>query len=71
MMGAGVGASGSRLASSFAGGWPRQMGHRLAIPYGLRGSSAEGQGEWRLVRQWVHGLCQRLGACAVLYFLST
>ena len=45
-MGAGGGASGSQLASSFAGGWPRQMGHRLAIPSGgLRGSSAEGQGD--------------------------
>ena len=30
-MGAGGGASGSRLASSIAGGWPRQTGPRLAI----------------------------------------
>ena len=33
-MGAGGGASGSWLASSIAGGWPRQVGHRLAIQYG-------------------------------------
>ena len=72
LMGAGGGASESRLASSIAGGWPRQMGHRLAILYGrLRGSSAEGQGDWGLVRQWIHGLRQLLGACAVLCFLST
>ena len=46
ILGAGGGASGSRLASDIAGGWPRQMGHRLAIPSGgLRGSSAEGQGD--------------------------
>ena len=70
-MGAGGGASGTQLASSIAGGWPRQMGHRLAIQYGgPRGSSAEGQGDWGLVRQWIHGLRQRLGACcAVSYFL--
>ena len=69
-MGAGGGASGSQLASSIAGGWPLRMGHRLAIQYGgLRGSSAEGQGDWGLVRQWIHGLRQCLGACAVLYFL--
>ena len=46
MMGAGGGASGSQLASSTAGGWPRLMGHVLAIHYGgPRGSSAEGQGD--------------------------
>ena len=72
LMGVGGGASGSRLASSIAGGWPRQMGHRLAIQYGgPRGSSAEGQGDWGWVRQWIHGLRQLLGASAVLYFLST
>ena len=66
------GASGSGLASSIAGGWPRQMGHRPATQYGSpRGSSAEGQGDWGLVRQWILGLCQLLGACAVLYFLAT
>ena len=71
-MGAGGGASGSRLTSSIAGRWPRQMGHRLAIlSGGPRGSLAEGQGDWGLVRQWIHGLRQLLGACAVLYFLST
>ena len=42
----GGGASRSRLASSIVGGWPRQVGPRLAIPSGgLRGSSAEGQGD--------------------------
>ena len=41
MMGAGGSASRSRLASSIAGGWPRQMGHP-------RGSSAEDQGDWGL-----------------------
>ena len=72
LTGAGGGASGSRLASSIAGGWPRQMGHRPAIRYGgPRGSSAEGQGDWGFVRQWIHGLRQLLGACTVLYFLST
>ena len=56
LMGAGGGASGSRLASSVAGGWLRQTGHRLAIQCGgPRGSSAEGQGDWGLVRQWIHG----------------
>ena len=46
-MHAGGGASGSRLASSIVGGWPRQVGPRLAMPSGgLRGSSAEGQGDW-------------------------
>ena len=45
LMGAGGGASGSRLASSIAGGWPRQTGPRLAIlSGGPRGSSAVGQG---------------------------
>ena len=69
LMGAGGGASGSHLASSVAGGWPRQMGHRLAIRHGgPRGSLAEGQGDWGLVRQWIHDLRQLLGACVVLYF---
>ena len=46
MMGAGGGASGSRLASDIAGGWPRQMGHRLAIQSGgRRGSSGVDQGD--------------------------
>ena len=45
-MGSGGGASGSQLASSIVGGWPRLMGHRLAIYFGgPRGSSAEGQGD--------------------------
>ena len=67
----GGGASGSRLVSSVAGGWPRRVGHRPAIRCGgPRGSSAEGQGDWGLVRQWIHGLRQLLGACAVLYFFS-
>ena len=42
---------------SIAGGWPSQMGHRLAILFGGPcGSLAEGQGDWSLVRQWIHGL---------------
>ena len=62
LTGAGGGASGSRLASSIAVGWPRQMGHRLAIRYGgVRGSSAEDQGDWGLVRQRTHGLLQLPG----------
>ena len=59
------GASGSKLASNIAGGWPLSMGPRLAIPYGgRRGSSAEGQGD-------VHGTTVDTwsvsvpGACAV------
>ena len=69
---AGGDASGFQLASSIAGGWPRQMSHRLGIQYGgPGGSSAEGQGDWGVVRQWIHGLRRLLGACAVLYFLST
>ena len=71
-MGAGEGASGPRLASSVAGGWPRQMSHRPVTRCGgPRGSSAEGHCDWGLVRQWIHGLRQLLGACAVLWFLST
>ena len=62
-MGAGGGASGSKLASGIAGGWPLPMGPRLAMPSGgLHGSSAAGQGDdavvellcWCLVRQWIH-----------------
>ena len=57
LMGAGGGVSGSHFANSIAGGWPRQMGHRLAISSGgPRGSSAEGQGDGSLVRQWIQGL---------------
>ena len=44
-MGAGGGASGSWLASSIAGGWPRQTGPRLAIlSGGRRGSPAVRRG---------------------------
>ena len=47
LMGAGGGVSGSRLASRIAGGWPRQMGPKLAIlSGGPSGSSAVGQGDW-------------------------
>ena len=43
---AGGGASGSRLASSTAGGWPRLTGPRLAIlSGGRRGSSGVDQGD--------------------------
>ena len=53
-------ASRPRLASGFAGGWPRQMGHRLAIQYGgPRGSSAEGHGDLEPsgTSSWPCGLC--------------
>ena len=74
------GASGSQLASSVAGGWPPQTGPRwVMLSGGPRGSSAAGQGDDAmvellgrfLVRQWIYGLRQFLGACAVLCFFST
>ena len=72
LMDAGGCASGSPLASSIVGGCPRQMGPRLGIPSGgLRGFIGSGTGVtglgWCLVRQWIHGLRQLLGACAVLF----
>ena len=56
-------ASGTQLTSGIAGGWPRQMGQRLAMQYGsLHGSSAVDQGDDAvvellcrcLVRQCIH-----------------
>ena len=44
--------------------WGRGWPYSMAAPCG---SSAEGQGDWGLVRQWIRGLRQLLGACAVLY----
>ena len=70
-MGVGGGASGSRLASNTAGGWPLPMGPRLAMPSGgRRGSSAEGQGDvlGTTVDTWSASVP---GAYAVFFFFST
>ena len=44
------------LSSTIAGGWPGQMGLRLAAQHGGPRGSAVGQGVWGLVRQWINGL---------------